>query len=116
MEPIDLGTIDVVLYQADGLWIAQGIQFDITARGANPTEASERFTWKIGAELVMSIEIGDVKPLAGVPAAPERFWQMYRDAKMQVVDDQIPLRVVDDSPPLSVIRPRIRISSELVAA
>ena len=65
----DQFAVSVVLYQEDGIWIAQGLQFDITARGSDPVEASERFNEKIGAEFIMSMDIGE-DPLAGVPRAP----------------------------------------------
>jgi hypothetical protein len=74
--------VSVVLYQEDGVWIAQGLQYDITARGSDPVEASERFNQKIGAEFIMSMEIGE-KPLSGVPKAPQEFWDMYEAAKMR---------------------------------
>jgi hypothetical protein len=71
--------VSVVLYQEDGVWIAQGLEYDITARGSDPVEASERFNQKIGAEFIMSMEIGE-KPLSGVPKAPQEFWDMYKAA------------------------------------
>jgi hypothetical protein len=69
--------VSVILYPEDGFWIAQGIEFDITARGRSPIEASERFSDKFATELVMSKELGDGEPLAGVGAAPQEFWFMY---------------------------------------
>jgi hypothetical protein len=87
--------ISVVLYQEDGLWIAQGLQHDITARGNNPVEASDRFNQKFGAELIMSMEIGEEKPLAGVPRAPKEFWDMYEAAKMRADVDESPIQVAD---------------------
>ena len=49
--------VSVILYPEDGFWIAQGIEFDITARGRGPIEASERFSDKFAAEFVMSINL-----------------------------------------------------------
>jgi hypothetical protein len=57
--------MDVVLYQEDESWIAQGLQFDATARGDSPTQASDRFDAKLGAELIMSLELEDEAPLSG---------------------------------------------------
>lgn len=74
--------VSVLLYPEDGVWIAQGLQYDITARGADPVEASERFNQKIGAEFIMSMEIGEA-PLTGVPRAPKEFWDMYEAAKLR---------------------------------
>jgi hypothetical protein len=79
--------VSVILYPEDGLWIAQGIEFDITARGWTPIEASERFNDKFAVESVMSFELGDSEPLAGVGAAPQEFWTMYKNAPIRVIDE-----------------------------
>lgn len=91
--------VSVVLYPEDGYWIAQGIQFDITARGQTPVEASERFNDKFGAELVMSLEVGDKEPLDSVGAAPPEFWEMYERAKMRAAMDDASIRLSDGATP-----------------
>jgi hypothetical protein len=109
----DLFRVSVVLYPEDGFWIAQGVQFDITARGSTPTEASERFNDKFGAELVMSIEVGDNEPLAGVGPAPREFWQMYEHAKMRAAIDDAPIRLSDGATPH--VHQEIRIADKRIA-
>ena len=106
--------VGVLLYPEDGFWIAQGIQFDITARGRTPLEASERFNDKFGAELVMSIELGDDKPLAGVGSAPPEFWGMYENAKMRAAVDDSAMRLSDGATPY--IHQEIRIADSRRAA
>lgn len=115
MDRIDLGTVDVVLYQEEGQWIAQGIQFDVTARGGTPQEASDRFHWKLVAELVISNEVGDAAPLAGVPPAPQKFWQMFTKSRMNVETEYVPARVMDNFPPVPHLRPRMKISDQVAA-
>jgi hypothetical protein len=95
----DLFRVSVVIYPEEGLGIAQGIQFDITARGRTPTEASERFNEKFGAEFIMSMEAGDDEPLAGVGAAPREFWELYERAKMHATIDDAPIRLSDGATP-----------------
>lgn len=91
--------VSVILYQEDGVWIAQGLQYDITARGSDPVEASERFNQKFGAELIMSMEIGE-SPLSGVPQAPKEFWDMYESAKMKgFTVDSTPIKMSDGPSP-----------------
>ena len=90
--------VSVVLYPEDGFWVAQGVQFDITARGRTPIEASERFNDKFGAELVMSIELGE-PPLSGVGAAPPEFWALYENAKMRAAMDDASIRISDGATP-----------------
>jgi hypothetical protein len=100
--------VSVILYPEDGFWIAQGIEFDITARGRTPVEASERFNDKFGAELVISNELADSEPLAGVGAAPQEFWAMYKKATMRVAVDETSFRLA--GAPASRVRPEIRIT------
>lgn len=107
----DTVEISVVIYPEDGFWIAQGIEYDITARGGTPVDASKHFNTKVGAELVMSLELGDGAPLSGVARAPEKFLDMYNKATMRVVDEEISLHVPDGSHS-SRLRPHIRISGE----
>ncbi len=88
--------ISVVLYEDDGIWIAQGVEFDITARGTNPADAARQFDAQVGAELVMSLELGDKRPLAGVGPAPQKFWRMFRESKESMAHERVPLRILDD--------------------
>jgi hypothetical protein len=106
--------VHVVIYPEDDAWIAQGVEFDITARGNSPIEASERFHDKFGAELIMSIELGDEEPLSSVGSAPKEFWTMYEGAKMRVLVDEAPLRLT--SGPAPHVRPEIRITNQRRAA
>ena len=80
---IERHRVSVIIYPEDGYWVAQGLQYDITARGGTPIEASERFNDKFGAEFIISREVGDSEPLSGVGSAPREFWAMYENAKMR---------------------------------
>ena len=104
--------ISVLLYQEDGHWIAQGIEFDITASGPSLPEVSRRFFDRVGAELLISLELGESDPLAGVPPAPNRFSQMFERSQMCVTTEAPPLRVDNLTPR---VNPRMRVG-ELEAA
>jgi hypothetical protein len=106
--------VSVILYPEGGFWIAQGVEFDITARGRTPVEASEKFHDKFGAELIMSLEVKDDEPLSGVGPAPQEFWTMHKNATMRVVVDDTPMRL--SSGPASHVRPDIRIADKRLAA
>lgn len=116
MAPVTSGSLemDVVLYQEDGQWIAQGLQYDIMARGHSPTQAADRFDAKVGAELIMSEEIGDESPLAGVGAAPQRFWKMFKDARMTVEKDRNFIRIADQANTAKV-HSRMKIGENIAA-
>jgi hypothetical protein len=110
----DTAEISVVIYLEDGTWIAQGIEHDIAAHGETPVEASARFNDKVRAELVVSLDLGDAKPLSGIQRAPVRFAEMYRRATMQVVDKDFSLDIAQSNPPR--FRPHIKITDERQAA
>ncbi|MGE0280078.1 MAG: hypothetical protein AB7P20_05625 [Rhizobiaceae bacterium] len=108
--------IDVVIYPEDHCWIAQGLQFDITARGQTPIEAADNFIKSVGAELVMSFELEDSFPLAGVGSAPQKFWQLYKQAEMRVEKEVSPIGLPEFAAAPHIV-PRLRISDKrLVAA
>ena len=117
MEMTAAGTLEIsgVLYEDAGRWIAQGIEYDITASGASRDEASKRFLMKVGAELVMSLELGDKFPLAGVAQAPAKFWRMFDDATEWFDVDRPPFRVLNEGPVPRVF-PYMKVSELRVAA
>jgi predicted RNA-binding protein (virulence factor B family) len=106
--------ISVILYEDDGVWIAQGIEFDVVARGSNPADAAKRFDAKMGAELVMSLELGDKRPLAGVGPAPKKFWRMFMNTRENMSHERTPLRILDDGF-IPSYRPRMRIGELAMA-
>lgn len=108
VTPREMIEVTVVLYPEEGMWVAQGLEFDITARGVSPVDASERFNAKVGAELVISFEAGDASPLSGIEPAPRKFWEMYKNARMSVVTEEMPLRITDGGT-ASRVRPHIKI-------
>jgi hypothetical protein len=101
--------ISVVLYPHEGFWIAQGLEHDIVARGNTAEEASKNFNQKFGAELVMSMEIGDQSPLAGVPRAPKEFWDKYKAIKHGATLDESDIEVGNGH--ISHVRKRIKIAA-----
>jgi hypothetical protein len=106
--------ISVVLYEDDCVWIAQGVEFDITVTGNSPSDAARRFDAQVAAELIMSFECGDKHPLSGIGAAPQKFWKMFREAKELIEHERAPVRILDDgySP---VYRPRMKIGEQIAA-
>ena len=105
--------VSVVIYPEDDYWIAQGIQFDVTARGRTPVEASEKFNDKFGAELIMSMEVSDAEPMAGVGEAPLEFRLMYERAKMRASIDDAAIRLTDGA--ASRVHQEIRIAKKRAA-
>lgn len=95
--------IDVVLYQEGDHWIAQGLQFDITAQAKTPTELPQRFMKAMASEVVVALELGE-EPLASVPAAPAKFWQMFNRSTATLTITEPPAFRVANRP---ITTPRI---------
>ena len=106
--------LSVILYQEDGHWVAQGLEFDITAQGKSPPDAAKKFGCKVGAELIMSLELEDDSLLSGVNPAPEQFWKMFRESEMEAQIERMPIRITE-APSAPRIQSRMKIG-ELLAA
>jgi hypothetical protein len=99
--------VSVVLYPEGDFWIAQGIEYDITARGRTAVEASDRFHDKVGAELIISMDVEDSEALAHIGPAPEKFRALFTQTKLRFVADEIPLRLASGTPgPIVIIADR----------
>jgi hypothetical protein len=109
--------MNIVLYPEGDYWIAQGLQFDITARGNTRQEAASRFKAKVGAEILISFEIGDQTPLSGVERAPQKFWDMFEEAQKSADADEAPMPLLGLPEILNAPRlvPHMRVS-EIVPA
>lgn len=105
--------LSVILYQEDGHWVAQGLEFDITAQGKSPPDAAKKFGCKVGAEIVMSLELGDEHPLCMLKPAPDHFWKMFEDSDMEVQAHTVPIRITEGPAPR--IQPTMKIGERLAA-
>ena len=70
------GTLRIVVFQDDGLWVAQCLEHDIGAQAADFDTLMTRLEVTIKAELRESLERNHA-PFAGIDRAPERFFQMW---------------------------------------
>lgn len=106
--------LSVILYQEDGHWVAQGLEFDITAQGSSPPDAAKKFGCKVGAELIMSMELEDETPFSGIAPAPQQFWAMFKESDMEVQIDRMPIRITEE-PSAPRIQSHIKIGERLAA-
>lgn len=91
---MDIFEFSAILYQEDSHWIAQGLEFDITAQAPSLPELHKRFAMKIASEVAISLDLGK-KPLENVGPAPEEFWRMFEGAKLTVDAESTPVRISD---------------------
>lgn len=70
------GTLRVVVFQDDGLWVAQCLEHDIGAQAGDLDTLMTRLEVTIKAELRETLEKGK-PPFDGIDPAPERFHKMW---------------------------------------
>lgn len=69
-------TIRVIVFKEDGQWVAQCLEFDISAQADDLDTLSERLVVTLKAEIRESLERHG-KPFAGIDPAPKRFHMMW---------------------------------------
>ena len=69
-------TLRVVVFQDNGMWVAQCLEHDIGAQGADFDTLMARLEVTVKAELKESLEKHG-QPFKGIAPAPERFQQMW---------------------------------------
>lgn len=79
VKPADfIGAITVVVFEDEEAkeWVAQGLEYDVSTRGATHEEARNRFTDSLVNYLMECAKEG-LTPFAGIPPASEDFWELY---------------------------------------
>jgi len=84
--------ISAILYQEDSVWIAQGLEYDISTQGRSLPDARKRFVMKLIAEVAISDDLG-LQPLENIDEAPEEFWQMFAVSDLSIEVPSMPMRV-----------------------
>lgn len=82
--------ISAILYQDGAYWVAQGLEYDITAQAQTLPDLKDRFATKVAIEVAVSLDLNR-KPLEGISRAPERFWRMFKEATMTDVPEKTPI-------------------------
>ena len=77
-------TIRVIVFQDEGLWVAQCLEYDIGAQAQDVDTLMSRLEVTFNTELKESLARHG-KPLAGIAPAPERFHRMWDHRVRSVV-------------------------------
>lgn len=72
--------VSVLLLNENGLWIAQCLEYDITAQGKRIKEAMQAFEEVFVGQAVLDIEQGK-KPFEGISKAPPEYWKMFNEGE-----------------------------------
>jgi hypothetical protein len=87
--------IEVVAFEDhNGVWFAQGVQYDIVARAKSALGLREAFSRQVAANLALNQRFGR-EGLEGIPPAPEKFRRMFEEAKERLSPTN-PRRVGED--------------------
>lgn len=71
--------INVVAFNDGGVWVAQGVEFDITAHAEDISKLPRAFMRAVVENACITQQLGRT-PLAGIGPAPERFRRMFDEA------------------------------------
>jgi hypothetical protein len=88
-------TINVIAFQEGDVWIAQGVELDITARAKSPDAVPEAFSKAVAKTLLVSIGLSG-KPFSGIGRAPKKFQDMFDKSLARLVPIA-PLQFGDDA-------------------
>lgn len=70
----------VVIFWENSLWIAQGLDYDITGHGARVNDALDSFLQTFVGQGLVDLKHGEL-PLANTKAAPRFYWDKFKVAK-----------------------------------
>ena len=70
----------VVLFQEEGGWVSQCLNYDVAAQGDTIAEAREALAQTLAEHIVLAVHHGE-QPFAGIPPAPIEYWAKFRDAE-----------------------------------
>jgi hypothetical protein len=95
MAPTNI-TLNVVLLQENESWVAQALEYDITAQGKTIQNATDALERTVVGQLLVDITHGS-QPFEGIEQAPKIYWEHFHSAK-RLEDSRKPLRVPISSP------------------
>jgi hypothetical protein len=75
--------ISAVAFKEGNCWIAQGLEYDISAQANTLNELHKKFMFSVAANLAVCVELGRA-PLEGIGRAPEEYWEMFRAAEITI--------------------------------
>jgi hypothetical protein len=89
-QRIQLPALNVLFFKEEGFWVAQCLEFDVTAQGRTIPEARMSFERVLVAQVLCDLKEKRA-PLSLIPSAPSHFWRKYRKASALHEREPIPL-------------------------
>lgn len=101
---MDGNRLDVVFFKDGDVWVGQCLQYDLAAQGGNLKECMQELGAVILGRILAATEGIIEHPFVGLPPAPERYWQQYRDG-VKLSAEASPLQQPEGIPPSFMLRP-----------
>ncbi len=89
----------LLIEEDDGRWSAQCLEHDIVAQANKFSELSYEVEKVLVAYLTLSAANGE-EPFAGLPRAPQEFWDMYdrSETEVRVREPKVPITAPTQTP------------------
>lgn len=75
----------VVVFQEEGLWVAQVLEHDINAQGASVEEAKRNLADVLLSSIALDMYLGK-EPLCAIGPAPDWYWRLWVDERAETVE------------------------------
>ena len=107
--------ISAVMFQDGEWWCAQCLEYDIAAQATTLSELRYELERVFATHVAASEELGQ-EPFESLNAAPQRFWDMFQTAKLQLItDDDLPFRL-PSARARPIVAPRLKIAEQATRA
>lgn len=77
-------TIHVVVFADRGWWVAQCLEYDLCTSSKNLADLPKQLASQLRLQVALDREKGR-QPFEGLPRSPQRFWDLYQQAKPHTV-------------------------------
>lgn len=81
--------LKILLFTEGSTWIAQCLQFDITAQADSHPKALERLEVLFWAQHYLDVQAGRA-PFSAALKAPKRYWEMFKQGTKMTVHLNLP--------------------------
>ena len=105
--------VSAVLFQDGQWWSAQCLEYDVAAQAQTLSDLQTEFQRVLISHLAIARELGR-KPFEGIPPAPRKFWDLFKQSRLRVESDELPFR---NPEPLGfpAVLPRLKIAEQHAA-
>lgn len=79
MQTISMPPLNVIVLQRDGVWVAQCLQYDLTAQAEKLTDLPYELDRVLVGHMVIAAEHGEV-PFENLDVAPQEYWELFEHA------------------------------------